>query len=332
MKPAIHIYRTMEEAHGQFGPCVLTIGNFDGVHLGHQRLFQEVVHIAQVKHWRSAALTFDPHPTRVIAPERAPQLLSTIEQRCRWMAQCGLEQVMVLPFTEGLAALDPEEFVRQILVDTLDARLVLVGENFRFGRRQAGTTDTLRTLGERFGFEALPIGAVSWRGAVISSSEIRKQLLLGNVARAARMLGRFYALEGAIVKGLGIGSKQTVPTLNLDATQEVIPATGVYVTVTVDLDQDRSWTSVTNIGNRPTFGGDRLSVETFLLDPLEGPAPERIRVELTHRLREERKFESAEALRAQILLDVERARKWHRRFRQAVGTVARGSLPAILKQ
>ncbi|MBI4903969.1 MAG: bifunctional riboflavin kinase/FAD synthetase [Acidobacteria bacterium] len=331
MSVSPRIFHSLEEARLEFGPCALTIGNFDGVHLGHQRLLREVAHLASSKGLKCAALTFHPHPTRVIAPARSPKLVSTIEQRARWMAECGIEHVCVLPFTREVAALDPDQFASQVLVDSLQARVVVVGNNFRFGRGQAGTTDTLRTLGERYGFDARPMGAVLLRNVIVSSSEIRRQLLSGNVVRAARMLGRFYTLEGAIVKGHGIGAKQTVPTLNMDATQEVIPATGVYVTATTDLDRDRFWTSVTNIGYRPTFGGDQLSIETFLLDPLDDPAPERIRVELTHRLREERKFESVEALRAQILRDVYRAQRWHRRFAQAARLAVTPRPPAILK-
>jgi riboflavin kinase/FMN adenylyltransferase len=305
------VFRSVEAASGQFGPCALTIGNFDGVHCGHQRLFREVAHLASVNGWRSAALTFDPHPTQVLAPERAPKLLSTLEQRCEWMAECGLDEVLVLPFTRELASLDPRDFVQSILVDALETRVVIVGENFRFGRKASGTTDLLRSLGGQLGFEARAMGAVTMRGAVISSSGIRKLLAEGNVSQTARMLGRFYTLEGDIVKGEGIGSKQTVPTLNMNAKQEVIPATGVYVTLTTDSGNDRSWPSVTNIGYRPTFGGQHLTIETFLLAPLDGPTPERIRVELTHRIREERKFESAEVLKAQILRDVARAKRWH---------------------
>ncbi len=331
MSATIRVFQSLEEARAGFGPCALSIGNFDGVHVGHQRLLREVAHLASSKGLRSAALTFHPHPTRLIAPARSPKLLSTIEQRAHWMSECGIEHLCVLPFTAELAAHDPDQFAAEVLVSTLQARVVVVGNNFRFGRNQAGTTDTLRTLGERYGFEARPMGAVLQRNTVVSSSEIRKRLLGGHVVSAARMLGRFYALEGAIVKGHGIGAKQTVPTLNLDAAQEVIPATGVYVTATTDLDRDRSWTSVTNIGYRPTFGGDQLSIETFLLDPLDDPAPERVRVELTHRLREERKFESAEALRSQILRDVYRAQRWHSRFAHAARLAVTPRPPAILK-
>ncbi|MBI3682531.1 MAG: bifunctional riboflavin kinase/FAD synthetase [Acidobacteria bacterium] len=308
------IYRSPDEARGCFGPCALSIGNFDGVHLGHQSIFAEVVGAARAGGWIPAVLTFDPHPAKVVAPDRAPHLLSTMEQRCRWMGECGIGHVLVLPFDRQTASLSPEEFVQSIVVETLDARAVLVGDNFRFGRRQAGDTQTLLALGARYGFQARALPAMRLRGAVISSSEIRKRLLAGEVAKAARMLGRFFALEGPVVKGHGVGARQTVPTLNLESAAEVLPAAGVYVSAARDADSERRWPSVTNIGYRPTFEGDRLSIETFLLEPLAGPPPLRLGVELTHRLRQERKFESPEALREQIMRDAERARRWHRRW------------------
>jgi riboflavin kinase/FMN adenylyltransferase len=310
----VSIFRSLDEARGCFGPSAITIGNFDGVHCGHQAIFREVVRVAGEYEWKPSVLTFDPHPSRVVAPERAPKLLSSLEQRCRWIAETGIRQIMILPFDQQTAALDPEQFVRQILVDGLDARAVLVGDNFRFGRKQSGNTQVLQELGERYGFAAWALHAVRLRGTVVSSTAIRKYIHSGKVHLAARMMGRFFALEGTVVKGHGIGSKQTVPTLNLETDAEVLPKEGVYVSRTYDKDSDRKWPSITNLGHRPTFGGTSLSIETFLLEPIEGEAPRRLRVELTHRLREERRFENAESLKSQILRDVVRAKSWHRRF------------------
>jgi riboflavin kinase / FMN adenylyltransferase len=191
---------------------------------------------------------------------------------------------------------------------------VLVGENFRFGRRQSGTVALLAELGRKLGFDTEVIPTASCRGCTVSSSLIRKQIERGQVALASRFLCCPYALDGAVVKGHGIGSKQTVPTLNLAPTAEVIPAPGVYLTRTVDLEAPRSWNSITNSGYRPTFGSsDELTIETFLLDPLEGSPPARIRVEFLCRVREERKFETPEALKEQILKDVRVARNYFRR-------------------
>jgi len=313
MPAAPLIFHSPEEALGRFGPCAVTAGNFDGVHCGHRRLLREVTQIASANGWAPSVLTFDPHPAKVVAPERAPKLLTTIAQRCGYMGECGITQVLVLPFDLQLASLEADDFVRRILVETLQARAVVVGDNFRFGHRQSGDVHTLARLGMEHHFEFRALPAVTMRGVVVSSSEIRRRIQTGNVPGAARLLGRFVSVEGEVVKGHGVGSRKTVPTLNIEATAEVLPAVGVYVTRTMDLESERIWPSVTNVGFRPTFGGKHLAVETYILERLEAP-PSRIRVELTRRLRDERKFESPEALKAQILSDVERARKWHRRW------------------
>lgn len=308
------IYRSLAEVPADFGPCAITIGNFDGVHCGHQQIMQRVVSIARQHGWKSAVLTFDPHPTRLVAPDRAPHLLTTPEQRAHLMLKQGIDQVLILPFTREIARLTPEEFVREILVKKLQAREVLVGDNFHFGHRAAGNPQTLRELGRTYGFETEVAGAITWRAVVISSSEVRRLIEGGDVSRACRMLGRPYALEGAVVHGAGVGSKQTVPTLNLDTQAEVLPKTGVYVTRTRDGNGGREWPSITNVGTRPTFDGHGLTIETFLLSGLDGPTPERIAVEFMRWVREERKFPDPAALKAQILRDVARAQAYFRRF------------------
>jgi riboflavin kinase/FMN adenylyltransferase len=309
------IFRSLEETPAGFGPCALTIGNFDGVHYGHRRILRRVRELADSRRWKASVLTFDPHPTRVVAPDRSPLLMTTPERRAELMRREGIEQVLILPFTSELAQLAPEDFVRRILIDRLGARAVLVGDNFRFGHRHAGTVELLTELGRRLGFETEVVPAVTCRGRIVSSSAVRELLLAGNVSLAARLLLRPYALEGDVVSGRGVGSKQTVPTLNLATGAELIPARGVYVTRTRSLDEAHEWTSVTNIGYRPTFGAsEQLSIETFLLDPLE-ETPRRISVEFLRRIREERKFETPEALRSQILRDVRAAQSYFRRLR-----------------
>jgi riboflavin kinase/FMN adenylyltransferase len=260
---------------------------------------------------------FDPHPACVVAPERAPRLLTSIAERCELIQSQGIELILIQPFTSELARLTPEEFAMQFLRDGLGARRVIVGENFRFGCKQAGDTQTLKELGARLGFEVRLLDTVRWRGRRVSSGEIRKLVAAGDVGIAARLLQRPYAISGEIVHGHGIGSKQTVPTLNLRTDAQVIPARGVYITRTTEMGGTRVWNSITNIGYRPTFGGDdALSIETFLLDPLEGGPPDRIRLELLRRVRDERKFESPEALKAQILRDVGRAKAYFRRLKR----------------
>jgi riboflavin kinase / FMN adenylyltransferase len=308
------IWRSLEEVPADFGPCALTVGNFDGVHVGHQHILQRVTQKARESGWKAAVLTFEPHPAKLVAPARAPKLLTTLDQRCELMSRQGIEQILILPFNRDIAKLTPEEFVKQILVDKLQTRAVLVGDNFRFGNRAAGNTKTLRELGAKYGYVIEVVSAVSIRGQITSSTGIRSRVEAGSVSKACRMLGRCHALEGRVVHGHGIGSKRTVPTLNLETEAEVLPATGVYITRTHDLNGGRQWPSITNIGYRPTFGGDRLSIETFLLSPLEGTSPDKIRVEFLRRVRDERKFESAEALKAQILRDVGRAQAYFRRL------------------
>ncbi|HUI79429.1 MAG TPA: bifunctional riboflavin kinase/FAD synthetase [Bryobacteraceae bacterium] len=311
------IYRTLAEIPAEFGPCAITIGNFDGVHRGHQEILRQVVEIARGEGWRSAAVTFHPHPTKLVAPQRAPRLLTTPEQRARLIEQRGIDEVLILPFDSGIAHLAPEDFVRDILVDKLKTRAVLVGDNFRFGYRAAGNVDALEQLGGKYSFETDVVAPVTWRKRIISSSAIRDAIESGRVSLACRMLGRPYALEGTVVHGAGVGAKQTVPTLNLQTDAEVLPKTGVYVTRTRDRNTAREWPSITNVGYRPTFNGHGLSIETYLLTPLDDPAPNEISVEFLRWVREERKFDGAEALKAQILRDVARANAYHRRLRGA---------------
>lgn len=312
------IYHSLDEAGDSFPPSALTIGNFDGVHVGHREIFRRLAAIGRSEGWKPSVLTFDPHPAKVVAPSRAPKLLTTVEQRCAWMGDAGIEQVLVLPFGPEIAGLTAGEFVDRIIAGMLGARVVLVGENFRFGKGAAGDVEFLRRAGATPGIRVEVVPGQRVRGRMISSTEIRRLILAGEVSKAARLLGRPYALEGDVVGGRGIGSRQTVPTLNLRTAAEVLPAVGVYVTRTWDLDSQRRWPSVTNIGYRPTFGGDGLSIETFLLEGLPGPAPARIRVELLLRLREERKFDDPAALKTQILRDVGRAVAYFRRCARLV--------------
>ncbi|MGD0870798.1 MAG: bifunctional riboflavin kinase/FAD synthetase [Bryobacteraceae bacterium] len=308
------IYRSLAEVPADFGPSALTIGNFDGVHAGHRRILRRVREVAEQRGWKPSVLTFNPHPTRVVAPERTPRLMTSPDRRAQLMEEEGIRQVLILPFTEELAHLSAEDFVRRLLVERLGVRAVLVGDNFCFGYRQSGNTAVLEELGRRMGFETEVVHAVSWRGRVVSSSGIRRLIEAGRVSLAARLLQHPYALEGEVVNGRGVGSAQTVPTLNLAATSEELPAAGVYVTRTTDLDAARAWNSVTNIGYRPTFGvSDQVSIETFLLEGLEGGAPRHIRVEFLWRVRRERKFDDAAALKVQILKDARTAQAYFRR-------------------
>lgn len=310
----MNIYRSLAELPPDFGPGTVTIGNFDGVHCGHRQILRRVAAIAAEHGWKASVLTFDPHPTRIVAPRRTPPLLTSPERRALLMREEGISQVLILPFTQEIALLTPKEFVQRLLVDAMATRAVLVGDNFRFGHKAAGNVRVLAELGGRLGFTTEVVPAISYRGRIVSSSALRELITAGNVSLAARLLLHAYGMEGQVVSGRGVGSKQTVPTLNLATSAEVIPAVGVYVTRTRDLNSAREWRSVTNIGYRPTFGASEpLTIETFLLDPLLGDTPSFIRVEFLHRLRAERKFDSPGELRAQILRDVRTAQNYFRR-------------------
>jgi riboflavin kinase/FMN adenylyltransferase len=296
---------------------VLTIGKFDSVHAGHAYLLAQVVSLAKERGLQPAAMTFDPHPVCVIAPGHAPRPLISLEERCAKIHELGIEEIFILPFTLEISKLSPEEFVSRYVSDRMQARVVMVGRDFRFGHKQAGDPGVLAALGERYGFETRLVEPVRLRGLIVSASEIRRRIEAGEVSLAARLLGRPYSIAGEVVAGQGIGSRQTVPTLNLNTSAEVLPRDGVYITRTHDLDGVGAWDSITNIGMRPTFDGHTRTIETFLLAAPEmagrRPAPLRIRIEMLRRVREERKFETPEALKAQILRDVGRANAYFRR-------------------
>ncbi len=308
------VYRRLEDVPETFGPCALTVGNFDGVHAGHREIMRQVARVAVARGLKASVMTFHPHPMCVVAPLRAPLVISTPEQRAAMMHAEGIDQVLILPFDHAVAQWSPEYFAREILSHKLKARVVLVGEDFHFGHRHAGDTEMLAEFGRRFGFDTELIDPIMVRGQRVSSSLVRDLVRNGRVSKAARMLARPFALEGAVVSGHGVGSKQTVPTLNLGTTSELLPMNGVYITRTTDLDLPRSFDSITNVGHRPTFDGDALTIETFLLSPLTGETPHRIRVDFLCRVRDERKFESPEQLKAQIMRDVSRAQTFFRRL------------------
>ena len=313
----MRIFRSLDEVPPDFGPSALTIGNFDGVHAGHRRILRRVKEVAVERGLKASALTFDPHPSKVVAPERAPRLMTSPVERCALIEEEGIEQVVIMPFDRHVARLTPDEFVEQVLVRKLGVRAVVLGHDFCFGYKQSGNVRMLGELGRKYGFTTEEVKAVTVRGRVVSSTGLRQLIEAGRVAQAARLLERPYALEGEVVAGRGVGSRQTVPTLNLAANTEVLPATGVYVTRTRDLENDRVWPSVTNVGCRPTFSDSQeLSIETFLLEPLNGDTPRRIRVEFLWRVRDERHFPDAQALKQQILRDVAVAQTYFRRLKK----------------
>jgi riboflavin kinase/FMN adenylyltransferase len=299
---------------------VLAVGNFDGLHLGHQAILRATVERALETNTVSTALTFDPPPLKVLRPESAPPRISTNTQRIELFSLLGLEAAVVMPFTIALSRLTPEDFVEQILVGELRVATILVGENFRFGHRQTGNVKLLRELGERLGFEVVIVPPVVFRGEIVSSTIIRREIAEGDVSHAGRLLGRPFVLTGEVVSGTGTGSKFTFPTLNLVPEQELLPARGVYITRTCFPGEPRSHRSVTNIGMRPTFNGNSLTVETHLLDFTEEIPAKRMEVRFWKRLRPEKKFSGPEELRQQIARDIDSANRFFNSLRRLRST------------
>ncbi|MGB2668320.1 MAG: bifunctional riboflavin kinase/FAD synthetase [Candidatus Acidiferrum sp.] len=296
---------------------VIAIGTFDGIHLGHQSVLKYAIERALDSGAVATGLTFEPPPIKILRPESAPPRISTNQQRIHWFDAIGMEAAVVLPFTKELAELTAQEFVDEILVRQLQVRAVVVGENFRFGNRQAGNVKLLREMGMRDGFDVVVHEPVTLGGEVVSSTLIRKSVREGDVRHAARMLGRPFALTGLVVSGTGTGRRFTFPTLNLQPEQELLPARGVYITRTVLEGESSSHRSVTNIGVRPTFNGSGVSIETHLLDYSGNFSPRSIEVHFWKRLRPEKKFSSPSDLKLQIAQDILSANKFFARLRQA---------------
>ncbi|HMD30312.1 MAG TPA: bifunctional riboflavin kinase/FAD synthetase [Candidatus Acidoferrales bacterium] len=284
----------------------LAIGNFDGVHLGHQAVLGRVNEYVCTSGAMGMAVTFDPHPLKVLRPEHAPLLLSTLEQRLAWMDELGLEAALVLPFTLELAQMSAADFVAQMLAATLRIERIFVGDNFRFGHRQAGDVALLKSLARQFHYTVEIVPPLAMDGEPVSSTSVRRAAADGRMEDAARLLGRPYTLSGQVVSGTGTGSREVVPTLNLAFEQELLPARGVYATEARV--GDKWYRSATNVGVRPTFNGSRLTVESHLFDFSDQVTSGPLEVRFWKRLRGEQKFASAAELKTQIAADVEGAR------------------------
>lgn len=287
---------------------VVTIGFFDGIHIGHQAILAEVVARSRARGEPGVVVTFEPHPLRVLAPERAPRLLLTDDQKIALLSAAGLDAVVFLPFDRVMATMPAEVFAHEVIGQKLRASQVLVGQNFRFGRGRAGDVPLLSRLGAEHGFTAEALPAVMDAGQPVSASRIRRELADGDIAEANRLLGRPFALAGTIVHGEGRGGKVVVPTANLAPENEFLPARGVYVTrLSWDLGRQEG---LTNVGTRPTFGADRITVETHL-PGFEGELyGRRAELEFLLRLRDERMFATPADLVAQIGRDLDAFRAW----------------------
>jgi riboflavin kinase/FMN adenylyltransferase len=287
---------------------VLALGNFVGLHRGHAKIIDRVRRRAGERGGTPAAMTFDPHPSRIVRPDKAPPLLMTTEQRLEALGRAGMQGVAVVRFTHEMSQWDPEMFVKTVLVDWLRVVEVWVGANFLFGHDRAGNFTVLRALGSRYGFRAEKIDPVRYKDFVVSSTRIRRLLAEGRVDEAGALLGHHYFIDGTVVHGAARGREIGFPTANLDTPNELLPPLGVYATTAAVNGIEHP--SVTNIGMRPTFGDvDRVQVETHLLDASRDLYGARVRLSFVQRLRDERAFADVDALRAQIDADCRAARR-----------------------
>ncbi len=303
------LFRHLEEVPADFGPTIVSVGNFDGVHRAHQKVLEALVQRARDTGLHSVVVTFDPHPTRILRPDVAPKLLTPLPVKLRLLEAAGLDAVLLLPFTRDLSLMRPREFAALVLVRALRAREIHEGFNFHFGHKAEGNVERLAEFGRELGFEVKVYPALRMRGEVSSSSRIRELLSEGEVSRARHLLGRAFSIVSTPGRGRGYGHKYTVPTINLSRYDELVPRDGVYITRTRIAEE--CFDSVTNVGTRPTFGTESFAVESHLLNfhPLSLTAETEVEMHFLKRLRPEIKFPSIEALREQIARDVHRARR-----------------------
>jgi len=287
---------------------VLALGNFDGLHRGHMKIIDRVRRRAGERGGTPAVMTFDPHPSRVLRPDKAPPLLMTTEQKLEALGLAGMQGVAVIRFTPALSEWEPEQFVRTVLVEWLHVIEVWVGANFLFGHNRAGTFNVLRGLGARYGFRAEKIDPVRYKDFVVSSTRIRRLLSEGRVDEAAALLGHHFFIDGTVTRGAGRGRGLGFPTANVCTENELVPPPGVYATL-VTLD-GIVYPSITNVGFRPTFGDvDRVTIETHLFQFDRDLYGQRLRLSFVQRLRDERAFPDVDALRAQIEADCRSAQR-----------------------
>jgi riboflavin kinase/FMN adenylyltransferase len=314
----MQIFRQLDDVPLDFGPSLVSVGNFDGVHRAHRHVIDEIVRRGKATNARSVIVTFDPHPSRVLRPDHSFKLLTPLPEKLHLLEATGIDAVLLLPFSRDLSLMTPHQFAHEILKKRLHAREVHEGYNFRFGHKAAGSVHTLRELGREMGFEVHDYPEMRLRGENVSSSHIRKLLSEGRVSRARHLLARPFSILSTPGRGRGYGAKYTVPTINLAHYEELVPKDGVYTSRTRVGSGDKSecFDSVTNVGNRPTFGADSFAIETHLLNfhPLELAAETEVELYFLDRLRDEIKFPSVEELREQIGRDVKKAEKYLRRL------------------
>lgn len=302
----MNIVRGVSRLQGPVAYPVVALGNFDGVHLGHRKIFAIAVAQAQAHHGTPTVLTFEPHPLAVLAPHKVPPLLTGFSEKMRRLEQCGITLTVCEEFTKEYAALSARDFAHHVLAQALGAREVVVGFDYAFGKDREGDTRRLRQLGVEFGFAVHVAEAVAVGGGPVSSSRIRETIQKGDMAAAGALLGRPYALTGAVVPGAGRGAGIGFPTANIDIGPLQIPAPGVYAAQTT-LDGTEHPAAV-NIGVRPTFGDGRLAVEAHILDFTGDLRKREIEIRFIRKIRDEIRFPSPDALVRQIAMDVQSVR------------------------
>ena len=313
----MQVFRHIDDVPDDFGPAIVTVGNFDGVHRAHQSVIAEVVRRARAISGKSIAVTFDPHPTRVLRPDVSPRLITPLPVKLELLRKTGLDAALVIPFSRDLSLMSPRDFAESVLTETLHAHEVHEGFNFHFGHKAEGNVDRLTDFGREFGFEVKRYPALTIRGEVVSSSRIRSLLAEGNVSKARALLGRVFSVFSTPGRGRGYGHKYTVPTINLSRYDELVPRNGVYITRTRV--SGEVFDAVTNVGVRPTFGEDSFAIESHLLNfhPISLTAQTEVELCFLDRVRDEQKFPSVEELRQQIGKDVQRAQRYFRRLRKS---------------
>jgi riboflavin kinase / FMN adenylyltransferase len=311
----MQVFRALNEVPGDFGSTLVSVGNFDGVHRAHRRVLEQIVSGARQRTAKSVAVTFEPHPMRILRPDAGLKLLTPTPEKLRLLEQSGIDAVLLLPFTRDMSLMSPQDFARNILRDCLKALEVHEGYNFHFGHKASGDVSLLQQLGNEFGFEVVVYPELKIRGDSVSSTRIRELVAAGDMHRARALLTRSFSILSTAGRGRGYGSKYTVPTINLVAYEELVPRDGVYVTRTRVADE--CFDSVTNVGNRPTFGAESFAIETHLLNfhPLELTAATPIEISFLARLRDEIKFPSVQDLRDQIARDVKKAHRYLHKLR-----------------
>jgi len=308
----VQVFESLEEIPRNFGPTVVSVGNYDGIHRAHWKLIQAICCRAKELDARSVVVTFDPHPARILRPHGGPPLITPLAQKMELLRQSGVDAVLMLPFTRDLSLMPAFEFAEEILSTGLHAIELHEGFNFRFGHKAEGDIDRLREFGRKLGFSLVAHPPMMWGEMMVSSSNVRAAVLGGKVEAARHLLGRVFGIDSSPGRGRGYGTKYTVPTVNLARYDELIPAFGVYVTE-MQINGE-TFQAVTNVGNRPTFGADSFAIESYILNfhPIDLSSNTPLRLNFLHRLRGEKKFPSVEALKEQIGHDAARAQRYFR--------------------